>query len=870
SVSFFLLYFLICCLSVEGASPEGKSSSSPSPQFSPLASFSCDPNTRRFSSLLPPCFFFSSPSPSSSFTFSSTPQDSLLFPPSSPTTLPSRRSSLSTSFSPSLFFFSPSSSLFSGLKRREEKDVSSSFSLPFSSLRSSSSSLPRDSAFPFLPGTFRSNKKEGHLSLPRQRKFSTSEERRRRSQSFFSTLSPSLLSSCPFSFILSCVSSSYRSSRASCSLLCPTSSSSPFPSSSLANNLDYSNVSSLLSLIASPSSSSSSSSSPPCEYHERISSQSLHATSSLLLRRVSSSSIFPSYASQHRFSCHTSFHPLSSFKSPLNEKTREDDRNKLLCSSLLGRKRSYGDVLSPSSLKAFSSSFSFSPTHLVHERNREQVQDDAPSPFFLCLAERRRYEDGDKKRKTEKIHLSILSSSRSAAGDKAQDVQGDGEETKEKENKKKKKSVEDEEQGKTKKKQRRRRKEGEEEGQEEAEEEGEGRTRDGSVDRALHELREFFESVREKERRRRAFLKERAEKVPHTLRSAYLDKTQVYLPHRYQHHRNPLRRRRVLRCFPPPRTRRFKLRVTPHEEGKEKKETEEREEEEEEEEITFDPEDMDRFLDPPKPLSAYSWPDGCYLRIAYSGNRADDMDETGRRIIAAIESAGSSYLYSMPARLPIIRRRFSVPKSPHKHRKAIEQFEICERRRIIDLHRRDLLAIAERQGERGPRRWGRMEWPSRSLSTRVRGRESGREEDRREAEEREFQFDEEEGEGTREDVDVMKEEEEEEVDILEEHEEEMERTRHLDDHLNRERLERLQGGEWRKVEKKKIKKEPHEATVKALLTIDLPELVHYNLRYEPYRLPLKGREIVARLGYQPKWTSKYFEYLQVRKKHLHE
>lgn len=240
--------------------------------------------------------------------------------------------------------------------------------------------------------------------------------------------------------------------------------------------------------------------------------------------------------------------------------------------------------------------------------------------------------------------------------------------------------------------------------------------------------------------------------------------------------------------------------------------------------------------------------------------------------MAAIESAGSSYLYSMPARLPIIRRRFSVPKSPHKHRKAIEQFEICERKRIIDVHRRDLLEIAERRGERGPRRWGRMEWPSRSLSTRGRGSESmlhGREEE--EEEDIECQLGEEEGEDTREDLDVMKdEEEEEEVDIIEEEQqEEMERPRALDDHSSRERLQTVQEGEWTKVEnKKKNKREPpHEATVKALLTIDLPELVHYNLRYEPYRLPLKGREIVARLGYQPKWTSKYFEYLQVRKKH---
>lgn len=626
SISFFLLYFLISCLSVEGSSPGRNSSFSSSHQFAALASISCSPDRSSSSSLLLnfPSVFLSSPSPSSSpSAFSSLRQEPLSFYPSSLTALSSRRSSPLTSFSPSLSFFSLSSSSFSGLRRPEEKGFPSSLPLFVSSVPSSSSFSPPDPALLFLsPTAFRSIKTKAHLHLPGEKRSSISEDRRKSYKAVFSTrVVASLLASCSsLSFIPSSLSSSsYRSPRTPCSLPSP-------PSSS--------------------SSSFSASSAPPCHHCERTASQSLHGIpSSPLLEGVSpsssSSSILPCYASQHRFSSHS--HALSSLKSLLTGKTilrqREDDRKNFIGScSLYERERSYED-LSPSSVKAFSSlSVSFSR---VREGNGEQVQDDTPCLFPLCLAERRsKHEDGYKKRKAEKalsIHLSVLSSSQSSGGNK--DVRGAGEE------KEDKKKEEHEEEGKTKNPKKKRKKKGTGEGQEE-EEEGEGRTRDSNVDKALRELQEFFESVREKERRRRAFLKEKAEKVPQTLRSPYLDRAQVYLPHRYQHHRNPLRRRRVLRCFPPPRTRKFKLRLTPQEEDKEKKEETkltgegEEEQEQEDEEITFDPEDMDRFLDPPKPLSAYSWPEGCYLRIAYSGNRADDMDETGKQSNTAGRQAG--------------------------------------------------------------------------------------------------------------------------------------------------------------------------------------------------------------------------------------
>lgn len=242
----------------------------------------------------------------------------------------------------------------------------------------------------------------------------------------------------------------------------------------------------------------------------------------------------------------------------------------------------------------------------------------------------------------------------------------------------------------------------------------------------------------------------------------------------------------------------------------------------------------------------------------------------GRRILSAIKSAGSSYLCSLPARLPIIRRRFSVPKSPHKHRKAIEQFEICERRRIIDVHRRDLLAEAERRGERGPRRWGKMEWPSRSPSEQ-RGSLSQRKGEEARETEGEQGTAKLQGGGQEEGADASEEEEDRE-DAAQQAEEGEEDTQAIDSPGDRSSLARtdVEGLQQRRLEKKKKtsltttgKTERHEATVKALLTIDLPELVHYNLRYEPYRLPMKARDIVSRLGHQPKWTSKYFEYLRV-------
>ncbi|KYK67235.1 cyclin-dependent kinase regulatory subunit protein [Toxoplasma gondii TgCatPRC2] len=244
-------------------------------------------------------------------------------------------------------------------------------------------------------------------------------------------------------------------------------------------------------------------------------------------------------------------------------------------------------------------------------------------------------------------------------------------------------------------------------------------------------------------------------------------------------------------------------------------------ENDERETITFNPMD-DPEVEAPPPLSAFAWPPGCYLRIEYSANRADDADETGRRLLAALKAAGSRYLFSLPARLPLVRRRFSVPKSPHKHRKAVEQFEICERRRIIDVHRRDYLAEAERRGDRGPSRWGKMPWPSRE----------GAEEEREDEEERD-------------------DEEEEREEGKEEGE---------DGGGARGQRKEEEGRRLRK--RRRMTDVTEEAAVKGLLTVDLPDLVRYDLRYEPYRRPLKAKAIYARMQYRERWTSKYFEYLQ--------
>ncbi|KEP60110.1 UNVERIFIED_CONTAM: cyclin-dependent kinase regulatory subunit protein [Hammondia hammondi] len=335
-------------------------------------------------------------------------------------------------------------------------------------------------------------------------------------------------------------------------------------------------------------------------------------------------------------------------------------------------------------------------------------------------------------------------------------------------------------------------------------------------------IRELFEKLREKERRRRVHARTVAS-LPRSLRQRKLDRIQGYLPNRYQHHRNPHVRRGVLRCFPPTRMHRVSRTDSATEKtGENREETDpeqdersEREEaEHESEKITFNPMD-DPEVEAPPPLSAFAWPPGCYLRIEYSANRADDADETGRRLLAALKAAGSRYLFSLPARLPLVRRRFSVPKSPHKHRKAVEQFEICERRRIIDVHRRDYLAEAERRGDRGPSRWGKMPWPS---------REGAEEEERDDEQEREAEEEGEEG-GAR-----------------------------------------GQGKEedGRKLKKRRRTDVTEEAAVKGLLTVDLPDLVRYDLRYEPYRRPLKAKAIYARMQYREQWTSKYFEYLQNR------
>lgn len=296
----------------------------------------------------------------------------------------------------------------------------------------------------------------------------------------------------------------------------------------------------------------------------------------------------------------------------------------------------------PSSLKAFSSTRSPSVGPLLGI-GKNHVGEEADRPSFCFVETRRRRrgrprDDGEQEEEEEKRRCrlpGVASSLFSSRGGGLASAGNVGEENgkKKEENKK---AVGLEKSTKSTTRRRRRGRPGGDDEEGEAEGVGEGLDGQRRADAALAELREFFERLREKERRRRKFLREKAKNVPKTLRAAYLDGTQVYLPHRYQHHRNPLGRRRVLRCFPPPRMRRFKLRVVDQEkraeqEGEARGEAEQGEDEEQqEEEISFDPEDMDRFLDPPKPLSAYSWPDGCYLRIAYSGNRADDMDETGQ------------------------------------------------------------------------------------------------------------------------------------------------------------------------------------------------------------------------------------------------
>ncbi|PFH37582.1 cyclin-dependent kinase regulatory subunit protein [Besnoitia besnoiti] len=381
-----------------------------------------------------------------------------------------------------------------------------------------------------------------------------------------------------------------------------------------------------------------------------------------------------------------------------------------------------------------------------------------------------------------------------------------------------------------------------------------GRRDDESGVDPLLDVRQTFEKWREKERRTRTY-EQKIALLPRTPRQVKLNTIHVYLPNRYQHHRSPHSRRRVLRCFPPPRMPRPQKKESPVVRGATHggPETEGREkapkEEETAEEITFNPQD-DPAGEQPPPLTAFAWPPGCYLRIEFSGNRADDADEAGRRILEALKRAGSRYLFSFPARLPVVRRRFSVPKSPHKHRKAIEQFEICERRRIIDVHRRDFLAEAERRGERSASRWGKMPWASREEVPQDTGQS---EPDSEEQEKKGGEGGEEEGEN------------EQEGEVADE-------TGHVgeQEEAGRGVSEGVGGGrrsgdaglrKGRKKGKKRVEEEA-DATVKGLLTIDLPDLVRYDLRYEPYRRPLKAKEIYERLRYREKWTSKYLEYRQ--------
>jgi small subunit ribosomal protein S10 len=72
------------------------------------------------------------------------------------------------------------------------------------------------------------------------------------------------------------------------------------------------------------------------------------------------------------------------------------------------------------------------------------------------------------------------------------------------------------------------------------------------------------------------------------------------------------------------------------------------------------------------------------IRIKLKSYDHNLVDKSAEKIVKTVKSTGA--VVSGPIPLPTHKRIYTVLKSPHVHKKAREQFELCAYKRLMDIY----------------------------------------------------------------------------------------------------------------------------------------------------------------------------------------
>jgi small subunit ribosomal protein S10 len=72
------------------------------------------------------------------------------------------------------------------------------------------------------------------------------------------------------------------------------------------------------------------------------------------------------------------------------------------------------------------------------------------------------------------------------------------------------------------------------------------------------------------------------------------------------------------------------------------------------------------------------------IRIKLKSYDHNLLDKSAEKIVKTVKSTGA--VVSGPIPLPTHKRIYTVLRSPHVHKKAREQFELCAYKRLMDIY----------------------------------------------------------------------------------------------------------------------------------------------------------------------------------------
>jgi len=72
------------------------------------------------------------------------------------------------------------------------------------------------------------------------------------------------------------------------------------------------------------------------------------------------------------------------------------------------------------------------------------------------------------------------------------------------------------------------------------------------------------------------------------------------------------------------------------------------------------------------------------IRIKLKSYDHNLVDKSAEKIVKTVKSTGA--VVSGPIPLPTHKRIYTVLKSPHVNKKALEQFELCSYKRLLDIY----------------------------------------------------------------------------------------------------------------------------------------------------------------------------------------